>query len=164
MTAADGESTLDKVLAERRRREPMIRLHRSRSVVRRGRHVRTGTTTVEFALICPVMFAVFFASVELGRANQVLNATANAAYQGCRRAIIPGATTATVQAAAQNMLDAGLIKKATITINPATITNSTTTVTVTVSVPMNDNSWIGQTFTKGSVVTRACTLTRERTN
>ena len=103
-------------------------------------------------------------SLEFGRTNQVLNATSNAAYQGCRRAIVPGATVVQATAAAQSSLSAGFISGAVITVNPTTITSTTTTVTVTVAVALNTNSWIGQTFTKGVVVTRACTLTREKTN
>ena len=125
---------------------------------------RRGASTVELAIVSPVMFAIFFAAVEFGRANQVLNATSNAAYQGCRAAIIPGGTSSVATTAAQNYLSASLISGATITVNPSTITNTTTVITVTVSVPMNQNSWIGQSFMAGKTVTRACTLTREKTN
>ncbi|MGC3967926.1 MAG: TadE/TadG family type IV pilus assembly protein [Pirellulales bacterium] len=125
---------------------------------------RRGTTTVEFAIVCPLVFTFFFAAIEFARSNQILNTTSNAAYQGCRASIIPGATSATVTAEAKKYLDAGLISSATITVNPSTITNTTTAVTVTVSVPLNSNTWIGQTFTAGKTVTRSCTLTREKTN
>ncbi|MBA4018896.1 MAG: transporter [Pirellula sp.] len=125
---------------------------------------RRGTTVVEFALVCPLIFTFFFAAIEFARANQILNATANASYQGCRAAIIPGATVTSTTAAARKYLNAGLISTATISVNPSTITNTTTTVTVTVSVPLDSNSWIGQTFTRGKSVTRSCTLTREKTN
>lgn len=125
---------------------------------------RRGTSTVEFALVAPLLFMFLFASIEFARANQVMNATSNAAYHGCRRAIVPGATSATVVTAAQGVLNAGLVKNATITVNPSTITNTTLTVTVTVAVPMNSNNWVGQTFMGGKTVTRSCTLTREKTN
>jgi len=57
-----------------------------------------------------------------------------------------------------------LISGATVTINPATITNATEEVTVTVSVNINNNAWITPTFTAGKTITRSCTLTREKTN
>lgn len=134
----------------------------AKRTTRRGE--RRGATTVELAIVAPLMFTLFFASVEFGRANQVLNATSNAAYQGCRAAIIPGGTASTASTAATNYLAANLITGATITVNPSTITNTTTVITVTVSVPMNANSWVGQSFMAGKNVVRACTLTREKTN
>ena len=136
---------------------------RSASRARPGR-ARRGTTTVEFAIVCPILFTFFFAAVEFGRANQILNATSNAAYQGCRAAIIPGGTAAMAISAANATLSAGLISGATVTVNPSTITNSTTSITVTVVVPLNSNTWVTQFFTLGKSVTRACTLTREKTN
>ena len=42
---------------------------------------RRGATTVEFAVILPVLFTVMFGAIEFGRANQVTNATAFSAYQ-----------------------------------------------------------------------------------
>ncbi|MBL9080987.1 MAG: pilus assembly protein [Planctomycetales bacterium] len=125
---------------------------------------RRGTTTVEFAIVCPLVFTFFFAAVEFARSNQIMNATSNAAYQGCRASIVPGATASGVIAEAKKYLDAGLISNATITVNPSTITNTTATVTVTVAVPLSNNMWIGPSFTGGKTVTRSCTLTREKTN
>lgn len=137
-------------------------LLRRRRGSRRGD--RSGAAVVELATIAPIMFTLFFASIEFSRASQIFNATSNAAYQGCRAAIVPGATAAAATAGAQAYLNAALITGATITVNPSSITNTTTTVTVTVSVPMNANTWIGQSFMAGKTVTRACTLTREKTN
>jgi Flp pilus assembly protein TadG len=122
--------------------------------------------TVEFAFVVPILFTVFMGAIEFARLNQVKNATAYAAYEGCRRAIVPGATAANATTAAQAILTAGLIKGSgtTITINPTTITNSTDTVTVTVAVPMNTNSWTKAVFGKNLTITRSCTLTREKTD
>src|SRR5690606_16732889 len=80
---------------------------------------RRGTTTVEFAIVCPVLFTFFFLCVEFGRANQVNNAVGYAAYQGCRAAIVPGATSAQAIAAAQTVLATGQIGDATVTVNPS---------------------------------------------
>ncbi len=125
---------------------------------------REGAATVEFALVATTMFMIFFGAVEFSRLNQVVNATANAAYAGCRRLIVPGATVANATTEAQAMLTAGLINGATITVSPNPITSTTTTVTVTVAVPMNSNGWTPASFTKNMTITRSCTLTREKTN
>lgn len=139
----------------------------SASAVRRAlrrKGLRRGATTVEFALVCPLLFAFFCGAIEFGRANQIMNAVALSSYQGCRRAIVPGATAANTTAAVNSVLSANLVSGATITINPTTITNATEEVTVTVSVNLSTNAWITPTFTAGKAITRSCTLTREKTN
>lgn len=133
-----------------------------RALRRKG--LRRGATTVEFALVCPILFTLFCGAIEFARCNQIINAVALSSYQGCRRAIVPGATNANTTAAVNTVLGANLISGATVTINPATITNATEEVTVTVSVNINNNAWITPTFTAGKTITRSCTLTREKTN
>jgi Flp pilus assembly protein TadG len=123
---------------------------------------RTGATAVEFALAAPLAFMLLCGSIEFGRANMVLNATANAAYQGARRAIVPGATSAQAISAANATLTASSVKSATVTVSPSTISTTTQTVSVTVSVPLNANSWMSAFFTKNISISRSCTLTRER--
>ncbi|MDX1948134.1 MAG: TadE/TadG family type IV pilus assembly protein [Pirellulaceae bacterium] len=131
----------------------------------RERAQRRAATTVEFALVCGAFFMFMLGAIEFARANQALNATANAAYQGCRSAIIPGATAASATSAAKSVLDASFLTGATITVSPSTILTSTDQVTVTVAVPMNQNSWLAKlTYLSGSTITRSCTLTREKTN
>lgn len=125
---------------------------------------RCGTTMVEFAIICPILFAFFFACIEFGRANHIKNAVPYAAYQGCRRAIVPGATANHAIQASQAVLTSALVKGGTITVTPSTITNSTPTVTVTVSVNLGDNAWTTAWLTKNKTVTRSCTFTREQMN
>lgn len=134
------------------------------SALKTTRKNRRGASAVEFAFVAPVLFVIFLGSIEYARANQVANATAYAAYQGCRRAITPGATAAKVTTAVQAVLDANLIKGSTVTVNPSTITDSTSTVTVTVSVPLNSNAWVTPKLTSGKTFSRSCTLTREKTN
>ncbi len=128
------------------------------------RSQRRGTSTVQFAIVCPIFFTFFFSAIEYARVNQIVNAASFAAYQGCRRAIIPGATAANATSAAQTILSAGMVSGSTITINPSTITNTTSTVTVTVAINLDNNAWFIPTFTRGMTITRACTLTREKTN
>ena len=95
------------------------------------------------------------------RLNSVRNTIDNAAYEGARRAILPGATKAKVDAAAQNILDAGSIKRATITMSPSRVTAATERVEVTVEVEMNRNSWVAPVYSKNLTLTRRCVLTRE---
>jgi Flp pilus assembly protein TadG len=129
---------------------------------RRTRWGRSGATAVEFALTAPLAFLLLCGSIEYGRAHMVLNATANAAYQGARRAMVPGATSSQVITTANATLTASSVKSATVTVSPSTILTTTTTVSVTVSVPLNSNIWIGSFFTKNMTIARTCTLSREK--
>ena len=129
-----------------------------------GRARSRGTASVEFALVAPILFMFMVGAIECTRINQVNNAAAFAAYQGCRQGIIPGGTSANATAAAQSVLNANLIGQSTITINPTAITNASTTITVTVTVQLNSVCWITPMFTSGRAVSRTCTLTREKTS
>lgn len=125
---------------------------------------RAGTTTVEFAMVVPILFVILLASVEFARANQVANAVSYASYMGCRQAIIPGGTASGASTAANEVLSSNLISQGTVTVSPASISDSTTTVSVTVSVPMSSVGWVFPRFFAGKSVSRTCTLTREKTS
>jgi Flp pilus assembly protein TadG len=120
---------------------------------------RQGATTVEFALVLPILLVLVFGSMEFTRVNQVSNAAAFAAYQACRQAIITGGNATAAQTAAQNVLNTMSIGTSTITITPSVITSQTDAVTATVTVPMNNAAWISPMFTGGQIITRGCTLT-----
>lgn len=122
---------------------------------------RMGHVTVEMALILPVTFAFFFAAVETTRINTIINAAENAAYEGARVGILPGATKGRIRRAAREILDAALISGGSITISPDPLTDDATTITVTIQIPLNKNYWGENNLGKGKKVTRSCTLTRE---
>src|SRR5690349_3344494 len=111
---------------------------------RRGEqaHDRSGSVTVETAIVLPVLFAMMFAAVDCARLNMLRNSTQNAAYEGARNAITPGATAADATSAAKKVLDGVGVKNYTIAVSPTTILSSTTKVTVTITVPLKFNSWM----------------------
>ncbi len=111
-----------------------------------NRKSRRGAVTVEFALTVPILFLLIFASIEFSRFNMIRNAAANAAYEGCRRATVPGATAAQAQASASSVLTAAAITGSTVTVSPGTIATDTKIITVTVSVPTAANSWVAAAF------------------
>ncbi len=55
--------------------------------------------TVEFAICFPLLLLFFFAAFEFCRANMIRQTADNAAYEGARRAIVPGATAEDARAA-----------------------------------------------------------------
>jgi Flp pilus assembly protein TadG len=139
-------------------------MHRVTRTCRRLPVARRGALTVEFAIVAPVVFLVVFAAVEFARLNMLVNTMENAAYEGARRGIIPGATISNVENEAEAILKAVGAINADVTVTPAVITNATPEVTVDITIPLNDNAWVTPRFTKDAVLHRSCTLTRETTS
>jgi Flp pilus assembly protein TadG len=127
----------------------------------KSNQIRRGVTAVEFALTAPILFMFVFASVEFSNANMFRNSAENAAYEGARRAIIPGATVADAETAAQVILNAIGTQSATITVTPNPIDNSTPTVQVSINIPMDANGWITPVFFGDLNIQRSCTMNRE---
>ena len=125
--------------------------------------VRAGSVTVETAIVLPVVFAIMFAAVDCARLNMVRNSVQNAAYEGARNAITPGATSTEAKNAAKAILNGVGVKNYTITVSPSTITTSTDKVTVTITVPLKDNSWTAAAAKTTKNLVRSCTMTIEKT-
>jgi Flp pilus assembly protein TadG len=130
------------------------RASRSRSAVNRD-----GATAVEFAITAPILFLFLFAALEFGRYNMIQQTANNAAFEAARACIVPGAAASNGQTAGLNVLKAVGLKGGTVSINPATITNTTTQVTATVTIPVTSNLWTAPVFCKSSSTTKICTLT-----
>lgn len=123
---------------------------------------RRGAVTVEFALVSVVFFTLVFGMVEFSRLSIIRHAADNAAYEGARTGIVPGATVADVEAAAQQMLDVVSVGTSTIVVTPNPLTNAADDVTVTVNVPVADNSWMVPKFSNGLTIQSSATLGTER--
>jgi len=128
-----------------------------------GRRTRRGAALVEFALTSGLLFLIVLAAIEFMRVNTIVNTSENAAYEGARTGIVPGATAADAIAAAQSMMDVIGTRSAVISVEPDTIATDTKEITVTVQVPLNANSFIAPHFFLGKTLTKACTLSREIT-
>lgn len=122
---------------------------------------RSGAAVVEFALTASLLFLIIFTAVEFMRVNTIVNSAENAAYEGARAGIVPGATAGEAQAAAQSMVSAIGVRGTTVEVEPATIRLDTPQITVTVSVPLDSNSFIAPRFFLGKTLRKTCTLTRE---
>lgn len=123
---------------------------------------RHGTTVVEVAIVLPLILMLFFAAIDFSRANSIRNTAENAAYEGARRAIVPGATKQSALDEANVILGILSINSATVSVSPETITNSTPQVTVTVTVPLGSNLYAASPFLTSTTISRTCTLTREQ--
>ena len=117
---------------------------------------RRGVTAVEFALTVPILFAFLFATYEFGRANMMRHTAEAACYEGCRVAIVPGAT------AAEAILETAGITDAQVNVTPATPQPDSPTVSVNITMRFQDNMLIFPTFLgEGASVDRTCELSRE---
>lgn len=123
---------------------------------------RRGAASVEFAVTFMVLFLIFCVVVEFARTNIVRHTVDAATYEGARAAIIPGATANDALVTAQQILAAGKIKSATITVTPNPILENSNTVTVQIQAPLNANAWITPRFFLNRNVQSSCTLITER--
>ncbi len=128
---------------------------------RKSNSQRQGAAMVEFAIVAPLLFMLFFASLEFCRVAMIRHTADNAVYEGCRVGIIPGATTAEVSAEAQLILNSLGLTNVSITVTPPVIDKDTDEVTVRVDVPLDDNSFVTNQFVAGRTVTRQLTMRRE---
>jgi len=128
----------------------------------RKTHNRRGAITVEFALCFPLLLMTFFAAFEFARANMLRQTAENAAYEGARRAIIPGASADDAENFAKNMLAIVGTEGATVDVDPQVIEHSTPEVTVTVTVPLNENGFVAPLFLKDREIIATTTLAREQ--
>lgn len=122
---------------------------------------RRGATLVEFALVVPILFVLFFASVEFSRVAMIRHTVDNAVYEAARTAIIPGGTTTAAQDEARRILTVVGIINPSIEVTPSPLTRSTPQVTVRIAVPINSNSYVPPQFFAGRSITRELTMQRE---
>ncbi len=122
---------------------------------------REGAALVEFAICVPVLFLMFFASVEFCRVAMIRHTADNAVYEGCRVGIIPGATSGEVTVEAERVLSTVGISDATITVTPGVIDSDTEEVRVQVSVSVDSNSFLPTQYFSGQTIDRELTLRRE---
>ena len=118
---------------------------------------RRGNLTVEFALVIPIVFLLFFGAIELTTMNIIRHTASNAAYEAARKAALPGTDIAAAEAEATRLLDVmGLGQGVSVDVE---VTSEFSEVTV--SVPMAGNSWGLTRLSGGLTIEKSCRLTRE---
>jgi Flp pilus assembly protein TadG len=133
-----------------------------RHAFRRATNHRPGVATVEMAFVLPVLLAFIFAGLEFSRVNMVRNLIENAAYDGARRGILPGATASDCEQAANDLLQLLNLDQATVTVMPAVIDEDTPQVTVTVDYPLSlTNGFVTPQFYLGKTLASEISLRRE---
>ncbi len=135
-------------------------MQRNNSITRKQRR-RGGSTTVEFALVAPILFLFFFASLEFTRANMIRNTAENAAYEGAREAILVGGTSARAETRTREVLEVIGVFNAEVDVTPAVITSETREVTVDIVIPLNQNGYGVSRFFSNLNLTVSSTYQRE---
>ena len=122
---------------------------------------RNGATAVEFAVVAPLVFLLFFAAYEFARLNMLRHTVEMAAFEGARRGIVQGATAGDARERARQILAAVGAVGETICVTPETIGPQTEKITVEVRLPLEPNAWVPPHFLRGVQVERQFTLGRE---
>ncbi|MEM1012157.1 MAG: TadE/TadG family type IV pilus assembly protein [Planctomycetota bacterium] len=76
------------------------------------RRRRKGSITLEAAMVFPLLLTIFFVTIEFSWMFYVRHTISNAAREGARVAIIPGSTTAEVNAAVESAVRRGGLNSA----------------------------------------------------
>jgi Flp pilus assembly protein TadG len=140
---------------------------RGQKVGRRGCRFRRGTTAVEFATVSPLIFLFVFASVEFGRAMMAIETMEGAAHDGCRVAIVKGASVKEVEAAVLAVMSPAGITQFQTVITPSSLANieQWAPVSVSVTASFGDITWLPVPKYIGNItLSGGATLPREAEN
>ena len=122
---------------------------------------RKGAVTVEMALTVSLAFFFFFSALEFTRISMIRHTVENALYEGGRQGIIPGATSAEVQATSARILRTIGITGASISVTPSTIENSTREIAVRIQLPLDRGLFAPAVFFVGKTLDRTLVMRRE---
>lgn len=124
-------------------------------------HQRQGATAVELAVVLPVFLLIMFAFFELGHGLMIGSITKNAAYEGARRGVVPGATHATAQKAAEDLATASSLRGANVKVETVTLNSRVSGIRVTVNAPMSVNGLFLGSFLGNKTVSGSATMIYE---
>lgn len=114
---------------------------------------RTGATTVELALVLPMIFTIVLGLVEWGRYEMIRQVTSTAAFNAARLGAVAGSTTGDVEAKVDSILAVYFVGGAT-----TTSTLTPTESTVSIEVPVGPNSFFLRRFYGESTLSREFTI------
>lgn len=122
---------------------------------------REGAAAVEFALVAPILFLLFFAALEFTRVAMIRHTADNAVYEACRVGIIPGATSSEVRQRALDVMSTIGVSSVSVNVEPSKIDRDTDEVRVSIQISLDDNSYVPPQFFQGDIVQKELTLRRE---
>lgn len=126
---------------------------------------RRAASAVEFAVVAPLLFMLVLGMIEFGRMLMVQQIVTNAAREGARKAILPGATETLVSYTVETYLNNSGIKSHTFSVSPSPAAASPASpIMVTVRVPYEKVTWlpIGTvTWLKDKAITASVEMRKE---
>lgn len=129
--------------------------------IHRRSQTRRGAAVVEFAITVPVALLLLFAGMEASATYMMYNSLENASYEGARRGIIPGASSAAIRSECLSMLSAARVTSPLVSVSPETITDDTQQVIVTTSASASGNLFGINWLFGDRIISRTTTMTRE---
>lgn len=123
--------------------------------------LRRGATSVEMAIIVTVAVLFLFAFFEIGHALMIDSIVENAAYEGARRRIVPGATAEQAQQAAEDVATASSLRSVDVQLRTNEVSPGVQGVTVTVNAPLSENSIFMGPFLGNTTISRSVTMIHE---
>ncbi len=141
--------------------------HTKPSIRRLGtRGGEAGSAAVEFAVVCPLLFAILLGLVEFGRVMMVQQTLVSSAREACRVAVLPGTTKQDVIDRANSSLSAAGISGHTITMKPDPPSSAAegSPVTVTIQVSFSNVTWLPTPIYLGGKILIASSVMRREWN
>ena len=123
---------------------------------------RAGATVVEFALVAPIFFVLLLAGIEFSVLGTIRSTANNAAYEGARLLVIPGAESGDGIAEAQRIMGIVGVRNLTVNVTPSLITDDTQEITVDIEIPYDDNAIFTPYIAGGLTIKSSITLRTER--
>lgn len=123
---------------------------------------RQGATLVEFVFVVPIFFMVLFAGIEFATIGTIRSTSHNAAYEGARLLVIPGANAQDGIDEARRIMSVVGVDNLTVTTTPAVISDDTFQVTVDIEIPYAQNAVFTPWFVGNRILRSTCTLKTER--
>ena len=128
------------------------------------RRNRRGATTVEMAIVLIPLVILIIGFVEIGCAVMTMHRLEEAARIGCRQSIISDATTESVTAEVDHLLNFVGITEYELEIEPADLASAPrwSPITVSISVDLEDVSWMPvPSYLQSISFDSSCTLPKE---
>lgn len=123
---------------------------------------RSGATVVEFALVAPIFFFLLLVGIEFCVLGTIRSTAHNAAYEGARILVVPGANADDGIAEAKRIMSIVGVGNFSINVTPSLITEDTQQVTVDISIPYDDNAIFTPYVAGGLTINSSVTLKTER--
>ncbi len=126
------------------------------------RRFRRAAATVEFAIVAPVLFLLILTMFEFSRVQVIRHTADNAAYEGARAAMVPGASAGDAVAEASRIMRVIGARGVQVNVTPGAIDASTRSVTVEVQTNLDQNALVTPRFMRGKTLSSTSTLLTER--